>query len=292
MFKTLPIALLLLLLAMSCSKPAPQSPAHLQRYHLTGRIVSTDKRANSIMIDGDDIPGYMAAMAMPYPVKDPHLLDILKSGDQITADVLVQGDDSWIENVVVTGHSAPPQPAAPVHVPAAGDAVPNFKFINQDDHSISLRQYRGQALLLTFIYTRCPFPDFCPRVSHQFAEINRQIQADPTLSHKIHLLSITLDPAYDTPKILRAYGLSISGSKSSALFQSWEFAAPRLADLPSLANFFGLDYQKEGASITHSLSTAVIAPDGHIAKWYHDNDWKPSDLIKDAAAALQAVSHV
>jgi protein SCO1/2 len=243
------------------------------------------------MIDGDDIPGFMAAMTMPYPVKDSSLLDKLKPGDQITADVVVHGDDSWLENVVVTGHSTPPKPIAQLHIPSVGDAVPDFKFINQDNHPISLQQYRGQALLVTFIYTRCPFPDFCPRLSHQFAEINRQLASDHALYRKTHLLSITFDPAHDTPKVLRAYAFSCCGSKSPSLFQHWEFAAPRPADLAAIANFFAVDYQKDGAAITHSLSTAVIGPDGRIFKWYHDSDWQPSDLIKDAADALHTASH-
>jgi protein SCO1 len=285
-------ALFFACLLAACNKPAPQTPAPsaqaVKRYRLTGRVVSTDKRANSVMIDGDDIPGFMAAMTMPYTVKDAAVLDKLTPGDQITADIVVQGDDSWLENIVVAGHSTPPKPSAALHIPAAGDAVPNFKFVNQDNHPISLQRYRGQTLLLTFIYTRCPFPDFCPRLSRQFAEINRQLQNDPALYRKTHLLSITFDPAHDTPKVLRAYAFSCSGSKRASLFQHWEFAAPRPADLATIANFFGLDYQEDGAAITHSLSTAVIGPDGRIFKWYHDSAWQPSDLIKDAAAALKA----
>jgi protein SCO1/2 len=293
----------LVFLLAACNKPVPSTasptPADsgVKRYHLTGRVVSTDKRANSVMIDGDDVPGFMGAMTMPYTVKDQTLLDKLAPGDQITADIVVKGDDSWLENVVVTGHTTPPKPAAEMHIPAAGDAVPNFKFVNQDNRPISLNQYRGQSLLLTFIYTRCPFPDFCPRLSHQFAEINRQLANDPALYRKTRLLSISFDPAHDTPKVLRAYAFSCSGSKSAALFQHWEFAAPRPADLAAIANFFGLeyqkdDYQKDGAAITHSLSTTVIGPDGHIFKWYHGSDWQPTDLIKDAADALHAASPV
>src|ERR1039457_6644637 len=104
----------------SCYKPAPQTPNSAQsvkRYHLSGRVVSTDKRANSVMIDGDDIPGFMAAMTMPYPVKDSSLMDKLKPGDQITADVVVRGDDSWLENAIVTGHSTPPKTTAQLHIP-------------------------------------------------------------------------------------------------------------------------------------------------------------------------------
>ena len=281
----------------SCNKPPSQTPAATppqsaaKRYHLTGRVRSTDKRGNAVNIDGDAIPGFMDAMTMPYTVKDLTLLDKLTPGDQITADVVVQGDDSWIENVVVTGHtSAPPKPITELHIPAPGDVVPDFKLVNQDNRQISLRQYRGRTLLLTFIYTQCPFPDFCPRLSRQFAEINRQLQSNPALYANTRLLSISFDPEHDTPKALRAYAFSVAGSKSAALFQHWEFAVPKAADLPAIATFFGLAYEKEGVVINHSLSTAVIGPDSRIFKWYTDADWHPADVIKDAADAQHPAS--
>jgi protein SCO1/2 len=286
-------------LTVACNKPPSPTPTAIpsqsapgaKRYHLTGRVVSTDKRGNSVMIDGDAIPDFMEAMTMPYTVKDLSLLDKLTPGDKITADVVVQGDDSWIENVVVTGHTnAPPKPLAELHLPAAGDPVPDFKLVNQDNRPISLSQYRGRTLLVTFIYTQCPFPDFCPRLSHQFAEINRQLQSNPALYAKTHLLSISFDPAHDTPKALRAYAFSVAGIKSASLFQHWEFAVPKAADLPAIATFFGLAYVPEGAVINHSLSTAVVGPDGRIFKWYQDTDWNAADLVKDAAAAQNHAS--
>jgi protein SCO1/2 len=285
-------------LTVACNKPSPPTPTAsptaapaAKRYHLTGRVLSTDKRANAVNIDGDAIPGFMDAMTMPYTVKDLTLLDKLTRGDQITADVVVQGDDSWIENVVVTGHTtAAPKPITELHIPAAGDEVPDFKLVNQDNHQISLHQYRGRTLLLTFIYTQCPFPDFCPRLSRQFAEINRQLQSNPALYANTHLLSISFDPEHDTPKALRAYAFSVAGSKSAALFQHWEFAVPKAADLPAIATFFGLAYEKEGVVINHSLSTAVVGPDSRIVKWYGDADWHPADVIKDATDAQHLAS--
>jgi len=297
--RALILCLFITLLTLACNKPPsqtttatppPTAPA-AKRYHLTGRVVSTDKRGSSVMIDGDEIPGFMAAMTMPYTVKDLTLLDKLAPGDKITADVVVQGDDSWIENVVVTGHTpAPPKPITELHIPAAGDAVPDFKLVNQDNRQISLRQYRGRTLLLTFIYTQCPFPDFCPRLSRQFAEINRQLESNPALYANTHLLSISFGPEHDTPKALRAYAFTVSGSKSAALFQHWEFAVPSPADLPAIATFFGLVYEKEGVVINHSLSTAVISSDGRIFKWYQDTDWQPADVIKAAADARYPAS--
>ena len=136
-----------------------------------------DKNAGTANIGNEPIAGFMDAMIMPYTIKPPSGLDQLQPGDSITADVVVESDKYWLENVKVTGHSQSPaaKPAASVHIPTPGDPVPDFKLINQNGKNISLHQYRGQTLLLTLIYTRCPFPDFCPRVSHEFAVIDRRV---------------------------------------------------------------------------------------------------------------------
>jgi protein SCO1/2 len=162
--------------------------------------------------------------------------------------------------------------------------------VNQSGKSISLHNYRGQTLLLTLIYTRCPFPDFCPRISHEFAAINRQVKLDPARYGRTHLLSISFDPAHDTPKILRAYGFSCAGSKDPAIFAHWEFSAIPQSELPEFANYFALTYKEEGGLLTHSLSTAVISPDGKIFKWYHGADWQASELLEDIAAASHSAT--
>jgi protein SCO1 len=263
-----------------------------KRYPFTGRVVSVDSQAQSAIVDGDAIPGFMDAMAMPYKIKPAATLNHLIPGDSISAEVVVvQSDaksddavpDYWLENVKVIAHSDAAA-ANSLHMPAPGEDVPNFSFTNQSGKTISLKQYRGKVLLVTFIYTRCPFPDFCPRMSSNFAEIHKQLVTNAALANT-RLLSISFDPEHDTPKVLRDYGFSVGHTHDPALFSRWEFAAPRAADLPRIADFFALTIKPEGGTITHSLSTAVIGPDGKIVKWYHGSDWQPSDLIKDATDA-------
>jgi protein SCO1 len=271
---------------------APNSPT-ARRYAFKGKVISIDKQAATANIDNEPITGFMDSMVMPYAIKPATALDQLQPGDSITADVVTQPDGTyWLENVKVTGHSKTPadKPTATVHIPAPGDQVPDFKLINQNGQPISLHQYRGQTLLLTLIYTRCPFPDFCPRVSHAFSAIDRQVRADPARYGKTHLLSISFDPAHDTPKVLRAYGFSCAGSKDPALFAHWEFSAIPPTELPAFADYFALTYKEEGGLITHSLSTAVVSPDGKIFKWYYGSDWQASDLLQDIAAAGHPVS--
>jgi len=194
--------------------------------------------------------------------------------------------DYWLENVKVIAHIDPAHASAStsLHMPAPGEEVPDFSFTNQSGKHISLKQYRGNVLFVTFIYTRCPFPDFCPRMSSNFAEIYKQLGTNPSLAGA-HLLSISFDPEHDTPKVLRDYGYSVAHTLEPALFSRWEFAAPNAKDLPSIADFFALTIKPDGGMITHNLSTAVIGPDGKIVNWYHGSDWQPSDLIKDATQA-------
>jgi len=262
-----------------------------KRYPFTGRVVAIDTQNQSAAIAGDAIPGFMDAMTMPYKVKPDATLNHLLPGDSISAEVVVVRDadsevppDYWLENVKVLRH-IDPTPAAganSLHMPAPGEDVPDFSFTNQSGKRISLKHYGDKVLLVTFIYTRCPFPDFCPRMSANFAEIYKQLGTNPSLS-RAHLLSISFDPEHDTPKVLRDYGFSVAHTHDPALFTRWEFAVPSAADLPKIAAFFALTVKPEGGLITHNLSTAVIGPDGEIIKWYHGSDWQVSDLISDVA---------
>jgi protein SCO1 len=268
-----------------------RSTEAVKRYPFTGRVLSIDASDQSAVIYGDSVPGFMDAMAMAYKIKPPSVLTQLAPGDSISAEVVVQPGgnaglpDYWLENVKVTAHAKTP-PAAPTtqRIPAPGDLVPDVSLTNQDGKHISLRQYHGKVLLLTFIYTRCPFPDFCPRMSSHFAEIYKQLTTNPSLA-SVRLLSVSFDPGYDTPKILRAYAYSVAHRRDAALFERWQFAVPAAADLPKMADFFGLVYKPENGLITHSLSTAVIGRDGKIVTWYHGSDWRVSDVMQVAINA-------
>ena len=266
-----------------------RSPQATKRYPFTGHVISIDTQDKSALIDGDSIPGFMDPMAMSYNIRPAAVLEHLTPGDAISAEVAVaplvaskenQFTEYWLENVKVTSHSKPAVPTA-FHMPAPSEDVPDFSFTNQSGKHISLKQYRGQTVLVTFIYTRCPFPDFCPRMSANFAEIYKQLNANSST----HLLSISFDPEHDTPKVLRDYGFSVAHTHDPALFRRWEFAVPTAADLPKIADFFALTVKPEAGLITHNLSTAVIGPDGKIVKWYHGTDWQVSDLIRDATTA-------
>lgn len=287
-----PIALILFVsfFTSSCHRSTPVT----KRYSLTGKVVSIDASQQSAIIDGEAIPGFMDAMTMPYKVMPAATINHMLAGDTISAEVVVVSDEKnsgtqsyWLESVKVTAHGDSPQPPAAnlLHMPAPGEDVPDVSLTNQDGKRISLKQYRGKTVLVTFIYTRCPFPDFCPRMSSNFAEIDKQLSSNPALA-STQLLSISFDPDHDTPKVLRQYAFRVAHTQDPALFARWQFAVPSPGDLPKLANFFALTVKPEGGLITHNLSTAVIGPEGKIVSWRHGGDWLPSDLIKDATVAV------
>lgn len=281
---------LLIALALTVSAcNSPKQAEQIKQYKLTGKVVSIDKPNLSAVVNGDEIKGFMAAMAMPYKVKNSSELDKLNPGDVISADLFVQGSDYWIQNIQVTQKSSPEKTSSELRIPVPGEQVPDFKLVNQDGRPISLAEYRGKALLITFIYTQCPFPDYCPRVTQQFSEINRKLLADPALSDKTHLISISFDPKHDSPKVLREYGYKAAGEKRASVFSHWEFAAAQ-SDLSKMETFFALAVSEENGAITHSLSTTVIGPDGKIFKWYHGNDWTAAQILEDTAAALNPAS--
>jgi protein SCO1/2 len=267
----------------SNSRPANVQSAPVKQYAVKGIIIGTDPAHGEVTVDSEAIPGFMDAMTMPYKVKDANVLQDLHPGDHMTGVLLVGDDSTFLDQIVITAQAKPDyKPQAQYHVPAPGDSIPDFRLTNQSGRQINFRQFRGKALLVTFIYTRCPLADYCPRMSRNFASIDKSLQSDPTLYGKTHLLSISFDPAYDSPAVLRSYGEAYTGNYTKEKFEHWDFAAPSKADLPKLLEFFDVGATPgENRTITHSLSTAVIAPDGKVTQWYPTNDWKPEDVLNE-----------
>jgi protein SCO1/2 len=264
----------------------PLAGAGVKVYQLRGKVVSTDAAHGIAVLDHEAIPGFMEAMTMPYQLKDPSILSELHRGDVITADVLVSKsaqETVVLDHIVVVAQAKPDyKPAVSYHVPAPGDKVPDFKLRNQDERPIHLEQFKGKILLLTFIYTRCPLSNFCPLVTHNFALINSRLAADPALYAKTHLLCVSFDPEHDTPARLRAYGATYIGSDTKNAFAHWDFAAPAQAEVLEMAKFFdvGITHGADD-SITHTLSTTLIGPDGKVVQFYPGNEWTADQVLGD-----------
>jgi protein SCO1/2 len=277
--------------------PMAAAAAATKTFHIRGKVVATDPSTGQISLDGEAVPGFMEAMVMPYKLANPTILSELHPGDRITADLLADqiGSDAAegyrnvrLDHIVVIAQAKPDyKPTTQFHVPQAGDVVPNFALLNQSDKLIHLDDFKGKVVLMTFIYTRCPVADFCPRMSRNFATVNQQLAADPALSAKTHLISVSFDPTYDTPKVLRSYGGAYTGLYTQEKFQHWDFAAPPVSELPQVTQFFDVGVTPgESKTLTHSLSTVIIGKDGKVVVWYPGNEWEPSDALSVVKTAV------
>jgi protein SCO1/2 len=255
-----------------------------RHYDIKGKVVSVDRQLHEVTIAHQSIPGYMEAMTMPYAMKEDWALGVLKPGDEITATLVLEDGHSWLQEPVITEEAADAEGAkgAPsAGEPKKGDQVPDFTLLNQDSARIHLSQYKGQSVVLTFVYTRCPLPDYCPLMSLNFAELNKDLRQDPALYGKTLLLTVTIDPRNDNPQVMRAYGTGYSTEAASGDFQHWEFATGTETEIKSVAEYFGLRFWSDSGQIVHSLRTAVIGPDGKLIKLYRGNDWKAPDIMAD-----------
>jgi protein SCO1/2 len=272
---------------LSCQKTQSRQP---QRYALHGKVVSVDKAQRQITVAHEDVEGYMPAMTMPFSLKDEWAFDVLSPGDEIGASLIVDGSSQRLEEIAISkrdvAQSSDASKSSAENEPRRGDEVPDFSFVNQDGIRINLKQFRGKALMLTFIYTRCPVPDFCTLMSNNFARVDQELRKTPDLYAQTHLLSISIDPKYDTPKVLRSYGAAHTGNYSEEKFAHWEFATGEAEEVQRAAKYFGLTYYPETDQIVHALRTAVITPDGKVFVIYRGNEWKPDDALRDLSNSL------
>jgi len=282
---------------IGCRKSADSEPGvalhpantAVDRYHLRGLVLATSPATGQITVQHGDIPGFMPAMTMAYKLKDPKETQNLKPGDEIAADVLVHSDsdDYLLDSVAITSEARRGLLPAmlPPHQLMVGETVPDLPLVNQDGKTIHLKDYRGKALLITFIYTRCPMPTACPLITSHFAKVNNDLAHDKEAYDESHLISVSLDPAYDQPQVLRQYGLAYLDDNASA-FSHWEFADTTPGDLKKLAEAFGLQYSEENNQITHTMATTLIDADSKVAQTWAGSDWNPDDV----ASAVKALA--
>ncbi len=283
-----------ILLFSACRKsPATQQNASLdaKRYALRGKIMAVDKAGKKASIAHEDIENYMPAMTMDFPVKDDWVFDELSKDADVRADLVVDKDGFWLENVAIVAAPNPNQAPPPIKEDVAqiGREVPAFTLINQDGKRISLKDYRGKALAITFIYTKCPLPDYCIKMSANFSDLARQLQ-NSDLKNEIRLLSVSFDPKNDTPKVLKDYGLGYLRGTENPDFIVWQLAVGTDKEVRDIAGFFGLRYEtdtEDKTQFNHSLRTIVITPEGKVQKVFSGNDWTTGDLLRELQATMK-----
>ena len=257
-----------------------------REYELRGQVLGVDRDKAEVLVKGEEIPGWMSAMTMPYKVRDRSLIEHLTPGDLIDARLVVSGSDAYLAGIRRTGtaplDAPPPAPLTPagVEILKPGETVPDQTFVDQDGHERPLSSLRGRLIALTFIYTRCPIPTFCPLMDRHFADIQREVKTRPALSGRVQLLSVSFDPQYDTPQVLKRHARDL-GADPSVL----NFVTAGRDDIDRFARRFGVAITRgtlpDGSDLTHTLSTAVIDRDGKLVKVYAGNEWTPSQLLAD-----------
>jgi protein SCO1/2 len=253
---------------------------------LVGRVEGVDTEASEVTIKHEAIPGFMGAMTMPFSVADRSLLADVRPGDEVKGRLRVSATDSALETLEVTR----PAPAAPLQLDmkdhkaelkprqlelVAGQLVPDFEMTTQEGKTLRLSELRGHVVVLTFIYTRCPLPDFCPLIDRKFRELAEKVGAVHARAERVRFLSVSFDPEHDTHQVLAAHA-----ERLGARPPYWTFAVAAHEELAKVAPALGLTYAPGAIEITHNLATAIIDPNGKLVRLEHGRRWETNALFK------------
>jgi len=238
-----------------------------------------DRTRQEVTVKHEDVRGFMPGMTMPFKVDDPRVLDALSPGDLVKATLVVRDSSGYLSGIERTGHQEATEVAPTPHFDllVPGQQVPDVQLIDDAGTSRTLADWRGRTLAVTFIYTRCPFPDFCPWMDRQFKSAQTVILGDTQLRDRAALLSISFDPEFDTPPVLAAHVKQVGADP-----RVWHFATGERAAIEAFALRFGVSVMREGAgaeSLTHNLRTAIIGPTGTLRAMLTGNDWTSAELI-------------
>jgi len=263
-----------------------------REFAVRGVVRRVEPERRSVVVKHEEIPGFMPAMTMPFDVKEPKELQGLKPGDQIAFRMLVTTNDGWIDRIQILGSDtnaaatpAPVRITSSVPLLEAGSMLPDYTLTNELGKTIRLSQYRGQVLAFTFIFTRCPYPDFCPRMTDQFARAQKALAGQADAPKSVKFLSVSFDPEHDTPDMLRAYA-----ERHAYQPDQWSLATGAWDQLEPLTGHFGLIFGRDvpPEKMEHNLRTVVVGPSGKIQAILPSNEWEVDDLIKEIRAAAAA----
>ncbi|MEP6708722.1 MAG: SCO family protein [Verrucomicrobiota bacterium] len=267
---------------------AEQSDAGARHYEARGIVRGFAPDRSTIDVEHEEIPGFMPSMTMPFSVKDSKQIAGFNIGDAISFRLTVTERDSWIDqikNISVDKVRLPAATATPSPVVNAsvrlreGDVMPPFELTDQDGHNINLRSFRGHPFVLTFIFTRCPIPNFCPLMSKNFAALQVALEAGSAPLAQTRLLTISFDPEFDSPQVLKAYA-----EHEHADPRIWAFATGDKSEIEDLTHEFSVYVQAEGGAISHGLATALVDRNGKIIKIWRGNSWTPGEVVREVEA--------
>jgi protein SCO1/2 len=266
------------------------SAGHPRTFEVHGQIRAVDIAGKTVHIAHEEIPNYMPAMTMPFPVKNTDILKGLSSGDNVQFELMVTENDAWVSQIERIAGNSPEETAdiqrasasaqsADAERVRAGEVVPDFALIDQNNRPIRLSDFRGQVVVLTFIYTRCPLPNFCPLMSRNFEELQQRLNKESP--GKYRLLSISMDPDFDRPEVLKDYAARYGADE-----KDWSFATGNADQISFVAGLLGLYYARENGLISHDFRTALIGPDGRLVQLWKSNVWTPYEVQRRVRETL------
>ena len=297
--KTLKLIGVWLLFAAAVAYSAPAASAAgdetVHSYSARGVVEQIAPDHHQVTIHHQAIPGYMMEMTMDFAVKDTNQLAGISVGDQITFTLVVGENDEWVENIHRVGHStetvtnkmSAPMDMASGSMPAElkpGDLLPDYALTAEDGRQIHISDFRGKALAFTFFFTRCPLPDYCPRMNNNFEQTRKILLADTHAPTNWQFLSISFDPGFDTPEVLSQYANLYRGDDPNR----WLFASAPTNVLADAAMRLDLMIMRQGNNISHNLRTVVLDPQGRIYRQFDGNQWTSQQLADAMTRAARS----
>jgi protein SCO1 len=272
----------------------PLDSTNVMRSFLARGVVRTlGADGQTVVVRHEEIPGFMPKMTMEFNVRNTNELRGLTTGDAITFNVKATEEDSWIENIrrAGTNDMAPLPPSDPssaslLHVAQMkpGDVLPDAELLAEDGRTIRLSEFQGRALAFTFIFTRCPLPDYCPRMNQHFNRARDMLLQQPGGPTNWQFLSISFDPEFDKPGVLTRYAYSYRGKSADR----WLFAAAPTNVMASFVSQLDFRFANEGGSFLHNLRTVVLDPKRRVYRQFDGNKWKAEELAQAMVEAARA----
>jgi protein SCO1/2 len=275
--------------AFAQSGPSATSAASStqQVFQVKGVVKGIQPDGKTVEIRHEAITNYMPAMTMPFEAKEPKELAGLKAGDVVSFRLTATDKDSWIDHIQKLSSTASNEPPTTgnfrlvrdVEPLQVGDPLPDYHFTNELGQAVSTSRFKGQAVAITFIFTRCPLPNFCPRMSSNFSEVQRKLVAMHSFTNW-HLFTISFDPEFDTPPILKAYA-----ERFGAKPDHWNFLTGALIDIDAIAEQFGEMFWREQGALNHNLRTVVVDASGRVQRVFTGNSWTSDELVEEMLKA-------
>lgn len=269
----------------SVPAPAAEAVPGEKRYPLTGEIVSANLERKTVTVTHDEIKGFMMAMTMEFKASKGDLQNA-KPGQRIRAELVQRGSDFFLEKIWPDDAATSRAVAAAANALAQdttmrgkeayreiGETLPEFTLLDQEGRAVSASRFRGKQVVLNFIFTRCPIATMCPAATLRMMDLQKAAQAAGVKNFE--LVSISLDPEFDTPGVLKEYadGRGIDTSNFSFL------TGPDVAVRHLLAQL-GVIREFEGATIKHTLATVLINEQGKISYRVDGSTWLVDDFTR------------